>query len=92
MLAAGASECDREVALPFFDIMREQVEHKVEDAGEELAGLGKAADIRGYLGVEAGLLAEFRNEVGVGQEADVEDHIGVEGHAVFEAEAEAGDE
>ena len=52
----------------------------------------KAANVRGHLGVEPGLLAKLRNKVRIGQEADVEHHIGVERHTVLEAEAEAGDQ
>ena len=92
VLAAGAAEGDGQVAFALFDVMREQVEHELGDTIEELSRLRESADVGGDFRIEAGLLAEFGDEVGVGQEANIENHIGVEGHAILEAETETGNE
>ena len=60
--------------------------------GDELAGLGKRADVLGDARIASGQRTELGDEMRVGQEAHVEDKVGVLGNALTESEADAGDE
>src|SRR4029077_18147217 len=92
MLSAGAAEGNRQVALPFVNVMRKQVDEQVGDAGEELGSLWERTNVFGDTRVAPCKRTELGDEVRVGQKADVEDEIGVLGHALTKSEAHAGDQ
>src|SRR5580704_3267628 len=75
--AAGATEGDRQVALPFADIVGHQVDEQALDALEEFAGLRERTDVFANLRVLASETAQARHEMRIGQEAHVENQIGV---------------
>ncbi len=89
MLAAGAAKGHRQVALPFLNIVRQQVEHQVRHPFKKLHRLRKAAHILSHLGILARLVAKLRHKVRIGQKANIEDHVRVQRHAVLEAETQA---
>ena len=92
VLSAGAAEGDRQIALAFVNVVRQKVDQQVGDAGDELAGLGKRADVFGDPRVAPGQRTEFGHEMRVGQKAHVEDKVGILGNALTESEAHAGDQ
>src|ERR1039458_4880115 len=77
VLAAGAAEGNRQVALPFFNIVRKQVEHELGYAIEKLRCLRKSANVGGDFGIQACLFAKLRHEMRIGKKPHIEDHVGV---------------
>src|SRR5579864_2861443 len=47
VLSAGTTERNRQIALSLVDVVRQKVNEQVGDARDELAGLGKRADVLG---------------------------------------------
>src|SRR5947209_9239558 len=92
MLSSGAAERNRQIAFAFANVVRQQVNQEIRNAVNEFGGLRKGTDVAGDAGIFAGKRAELGHEVRIGQEADIEDEVGVFRHAVFEAEAHAGDQ
>ena len=92
MLSARAAEGDRQVALPFVNVVRQQVDEQVGDARDELASLREGANVLGDVRVASCKRTELGDEVRVGQKSDVEDEVGVLGHALTKSEAHAGDQ
>src|ERR1035441_3474674 len=88
VLAAGAAEGDRQVALALVDVVRQQEEQIGNRARDELARLGKRPNVLGNAGIAAGQRPELGDEMGVGQEAYVRHHIGVLGEALPESISE----
>src|SRR6266850_1719254 len=89
MMAARASEGDREIAFAFPDVVRQQINQQVRDALDKLDSLRERPDIARYLGIASGELLERRNVIGIGQEPDIENQVAIGRHAM--AVAEAGD-
>src|SRR5439155_702827 len=89
MMAARAAERDREIALAFTDVVRQQIDQKVGDALDELDGLRERSDIARDFGIAAGKLLERWNVIGIGEEPDIENQVAIGRHAM--AVAEAGD-
>ena len=87
MLSAGAAEGDRQVALPFVNVVRQQVDEQVGDARDELASLREGANVLGDARVASCKRTELGDEVRVGQKSDIEDEVGVLGNALTESEA-----
>src|SRR3954469_11308274 len=92
MLAAGTSERNRKIALPFANVMRQQVDEQIGYALDELARLRERHHVFCDLGVRAVERTQLGNEVRVGQKAHVEDEIGVIRDSLLVAEAHSGDE
>ena len=92
VLSPGAPERDRQVTLPFFNVMRQKVQQQFRHARHELRGLRETTYELSDRRILASLVAELGNEVRIGKEAHIEHHVGIQRHAVFEPEAEAGDE
>ena len=85
-------KADREIALAFFDVVRQQIKHQLGDAIEKLAGLQEFAHEGGNFGIEPGFLAELRHEMRIGKKAHIENHVRIERNAILETEAQAGDQ
>src|SRR5450631_1627860 len=88
VLAAGAAERDRQVALALVDVVRQQEEQIGNSARDELASLRKRADVLGNAGIAACQRPELGDEMRVGQKAYVGHHIGVLREALPESEAD----
>src|SRR5271169_6944495 len=63
MLAARAAEGDRQVALAFPHIVRQEINQQLGDALDELFGLRKRTYVLRHLGVASGERAELGDEV-----------------------------
>src|SRR5581483_8512914 len=92
VLAAGATERDGQVALAFADVVRDQVDEQLRDARNELACLGKRADVFRHPLVPACESSELGDEVRIGQETDVKDQVSVLGHSLAKSETDAGNQ
>src|SRR6202034_87987 len=92
VLAAGTAEGDGQIALPFLNVVRKQVEHQLRYAIEKLPSLRESAHVGGNLGIEPCLLPELRHKVRIGKEANVENHVRIQRHAVLEAETQTGNQ
>src|SRR5690348_9871196 len=92
MLAAGAAERDRQIALAFADIVRHEIDEQFGNSINELFSLRELTNVGSDFGVLACQRTELRHEVRVRQKTNIEYQIGIAGHAVLEAEAHAGNE
>src|ERR1051326_9159980 len=92
VLAAGAADADREVALHLAAVLRREIGHEVEEAGVEVVVFRLFLEVRDHLGVEAGLRPQLLDEVRVRQEADVEQQVEVVRRLVLEPERDHGDQ
>ena len=92
VLTSCATEGDGQVALAFVNVMGQQVDQQIGDAGNKLLRLREGADIFRDTRVASGERAEFRNKVWIGQKANIEDQIGIFRNTVAESEAYAGHE
>src|SRR4051812_46769047 len=79
MLASGAAEADREITLPFADVMRQQIDKQVGDTLDELARLREGHHVFRDLGMRAVVRAQLRDEVRIRQKAHIEDKISIVG-------------
>ena len=86
--AAGAADRDRQVALPFRDVVRQDEAQVLLQPVHELAGRRVALHELGDRPVAAGPPPQRRHEMRIRQAAHVEHEVGVDRHAVLEAEAE----
>ena len=77
VLSAGAAEGDGQIAFAFMDVVRQQIDKQVRDAGDEFPALRKRANVFGETRIAPGKRAELRHEVGVGQEAHIKKQVGV---------------
>src|ERR1700683_2522363 len=75
VLSAGTAEGDRQIALTFVNIVRQQEEQVGNSTRDELPRLRKRADVPGHAGIAPGQRPELWNEMRVGQEAHVENVI-----------------
>src|SRR5215470_11618324 len=87
VLPAGAAERDRQVALAFADIMRQQINQKVGDAVHKLDRLRERPDISSYRRIAACQMFKPRNVIRVREKPDIEDQIAVIRDPVAESEA-----
>ena len=92
VLSPRAAERDRQIALAFMNVMRQQVDEQLGNTRDELARLRERADVPGDSGIASRQRPKFRNKVRVGQEADVEDQVGVFRNTLTKSEAHAGNE
>src|SRR6267378_4074531 len=90
MAPPGASKGDRQVALPFPDIVRNQIGQQALDAPQELSGLRKGADITGDARVAPRKLAQFGNEMRIRQKTHVKDEVGIRWNPVLVTETHQG--
>src|ERR1035441_2783627 len=90
VLAAGAAEGDRQVALALVNVVRQQEEQIGNSARDEFPRLGKRPNVLGNAGIAACQRPELGDEMRVWQEAYVGHHIGVLGEALPESEADTG--
>src|SRR6478736_587164 len=73
MLASGTAEGDGQIALAFVNIMRQQVDQQVGDAGNKFLRLRERANVFGDAGMAPSQRAKLGYEVRVGEKADIED-------------------
>src|SRR5690242_7105033 len=66
VLPAGAAEADGQVALSFADVVRQQIDQQLADAGNKFPSLGKRADVLGDLGVASGEGPQLRDKMRIG--------------------------
>src|SRR5579871_2842672 len=92
MLASGAAERYRQVALPFVNIVRNQIHQKIGDARDEFAGLGKRTDVLCDAMIAPGQRTEFRNEVRIGKKANVKNEVGIFRYSLAKTETHAGNQ
>ena len=92
VLSAGATEGDGQITLAFVDVVRQQVNQQIGDAGDEFPGLRKRANVLGEARMTSGERPEFGDEMRVGQEADIEHQVGVFGNALTKSETHARDQ
>ena len=90
VLAAGAAECDGQIALAFVNVMRQQVDEQIGDARDEFARLRERTNVFGQARIAPGQRPELGNEMRIGQKAHIEDQVGVLGNALPESETHAG--
>src|SRR6266853_4232927 len=90
MTPPGASKCDRQVALPFPDIVRNQIRQQALDTSQELSGLRKGADITGDARVAPGKLAQLGNEMWIRKKTHVEDEVGIRWNPVLVTKTHQG--
>src|SRR5882724_5461202 len=90
--AAGAAECDGEIAFAFGDVVGDQVNKQALDALQEFACLWERTNVTAYLGILTGEFAQTRDEMGVGKEPHIENQVGIGGHGIAVAETDHGDE
>ena len=86
MLASSAAETDGQIALPFFDVVRQQINQKIGDTLDKLARLRKRANVFSHARISSGERAEFGHEMRIGEKAHVEEQIGIDGDPVLIAE------
>src|ERR1035441_4210407 len=89
MLATRTAEGDRQVTFSFANVVRQQVDQQVRDAGHKLRRLRKRTDVLCHAGVLPVQVLESWNVVGIRQKPDVKHQVAVRRHAV--AKPEAGD-
>src|SRR5437870_3698862 len=89
MMAAGASESYRQIALALANVVRDQINQQFGNPIHKFDALRKRPDVTGHAGMTAGEFFELRNVVGIWKKAHVENEVAVGGHAV--AIAETGD-
>src|SRR5208337_2370141 len=92
VLAARASEADREVALAFVNIVRQKINQQIGDAQNELLRLRKGPDVLGHARMTSRKLPKFRHEMRVGEKANVEHQIRFLWHTVAKTKAHARDQ
>src|SRR6185437_1063042 len=86
-MAAGAAERNREIALPFAYIVRQQINQKLRNPVNELPGLREGAYVTRHSRVPPRQLFKFRNVVRVRQKSHVENQIAVRRNAMAKTEA-----
>src|SRR5215470_17817771 len=89
VLSPGATERDRQITLPFPDIVRQKVHQQLRDAIDELLRLGEGTDVLGYPRMPPGQRAELRHKMRIRQKPDVEDQVGILRYSMFETKAYA---
>src|ERR1700685_140617 len=89
MLTAGTAKGDREIALAFVNVMRQQINQQFRDSLNEFLGLRKRTDIFRHFWIAAGQRTKFRHEMRVGQKAHIENEVRIFGNSMAEAEAHA---
>src|SRR5512143_661400 len=87
---AGASETDREVALPLAAVSRQEIFEKPQEPGEKFPGLGPCHDIFPYSRVFARQRAQAGDKMRVRQKAQVEKQIELERDSELVAESDEG--
>jgi hypothetical protein len=89
---AGAPDADRQVRLPFRDVLGDQEPQQVQRVLEELVRRVRLLEECPDLPVAPRMGPQVRNEVRVGQEPHVEEEVRVDRDPVLEAETEDGDD
>src|ERR1700678_569020 len=92
VLAAGAAETDRQIALALANVVRQKVNQQIGDAPDELFGLRKRPDVPGNSRIAPSKLAKFRHEMRVGKKTNVEYQIRFFRQTVAKPEAHAGNQ
>src|SRR5437588_45628 len=87
VMASGAPERNRQVALALLDVVRQKIYQQSRDPLDEFLGLRKTADITRHAGILSAELLESRNVIRVGQEANVKHQVAFARDAVTETEA-----
>src|SRR5947207_2277800 len=87
MLPPGAAKSNRQIALAFMDVMRQQIDQKIGDALNKFGRLRKRANVFCDLGMTSSQGPEFGDEMGIGKKTNVEHQVRVVGDAVLESEA-----
>src|SRR5579872_2130576 len=82
MVSAGAAEGNSEIALPFLNVMRQEVDQEIGNTLDELLGLRERPDVARYAGVLPAEFLERGNVVGVGQETNIEHQVAIRGNSV----------
>src|SRR5262249_1419574 len=92
MAAARATQGNRQVTLPFADVVRDQIGEQIFDAAQELAGLRKRANVARDLGIFSAERSQPGHEMRIGQKAHVEYEIGVGRNPITESETDHGNQ
>src|SRR5579863_1652367 len=85
---ARAAYRDCEIALPFLNVVRDQINQKIRYALQEFVRLREGFDIARHSRILAGKWTQPRDKVRVGKEAHIENQIGVGGHAIAISETD----
>src|SRR5438552_1409016 len=75
VLASGAADADRQVALHLFFVLRREVAHELDEPAIEVVVFRLLFEIRDDLRIEAGLRPQLFDKVRIRQEAHVEQQI-----------------
>src|ERR1051325_6162617 len=89
VLAPGATERNRQVALAFADVVRDEIDQQRRNPRDKFAGLREGADVFGDTLVAPRQWPEFRHKVRIRQETHIKDQVRILGNALTEPEAHA---
>ena len=89
VLPSGTAKCNRQVAFALVNVMRDEVDQQIGDAGDEFARLRERAYVFRYALIAAGKGPEFGNKVRIGEKPHIEHQIRVFRNALPEPEADA---
>jgi len=87
MPPSGASQCDRQIAFSFLNVVRNQVQQQALDSPQELAGLRKGTDVPRDARILSAEWAQPRHKVWVWKETHVEHEICFRRNSVAVSEA-----
>src|SRR5215467_3277345 len=89
MLTSRTPERDRQVALSFMDVVRQQIDQQLRNARDEFLRLRKRSYIARHLGIASRKRPELRDKMRIGKKANVKYQVGVFGHSMLESETYA---
>src|SRR5208337_3568476 len=92
VLPAGAAKADGQVALALVDVVWQQIDEQLGNAGDEFPSLRERADVLGHPRVPSGVGTELGHKVRIGQKAHVKEQVGFLRNALLVAEAYAGNQ
>ncbi len=89
VLSTGASKTDRQIALAFMHVVRQQVDQQIGNAVDEFLGLREGPYVPCNLRIAPGERTKRGHEMRIGQESNVKYQVGVVRNAVLKTKADA---
>ena len=87
VLAASAAKRNRQITLAFVNIVRQQINQQLGNAGNEFLRLRKRPDVFSHARIASTERPEFRYKMRIRQKAHIENQIGVLGYSLAKSEA-----
>src|SRR5262249_21659512 len=86
VMSARATERDRKITLPLFDIVRQEIDEQIRDAFDEFPSLRKRPDVARHARVAARKLLERGYVVRIRKKPHVENQVAIGRNTVPESE------